>query len=591
MTLLSQQLQKLALPKEQVKGGAIQHSSLIFSTRIASDYDVQDIYDIGINGFEELVALNPCFTRFKDTLFHPTAGKFERLLKSAEFLQGVDSEIELFLAHVSNYGLLSPAHKALEWLVRAYKINIYNSDALLSAFLPLHDSKVFAKILEITTLSENWMWLETAKANNVNVGRTELVKLCTSSPHYLTYFMERAMKIINLTENMARVHHSFLVTLVFLVLEQFDEVPEDVLPKIYSCMITAISSPNKDLKSAGYIITGQVMRKITLRDHIVRELITTIAVHPNPSLVKELILCVSCILHFHPVSGLPVDLVELMFKDQFVLALGLIYQKSDISGFIRELLLTGIDLCFKSGIMSSEKFSRMFQIPDLPGNIAIVAVERYFELYFSASQERRNSDSVNQLGDLLSTTFSSQVQDTFQKFHSQGSDMEVLGQLKTLILGKYLGNESSQKLLEINHDLPSIRMLGLLKISEKLDSGRELSPDEEENISGTIISRITDEDNSVSIKSLEMIKQFLKNPAVVDSVKSAVLKKVQSMVGDKKLDQETAVSIIASLIGFPDSLLNTLLLAVVNFIPVCDQHHAKQIAVQLRLEPLFRSCN
>ena len=114
MTLLSQQLQKLSLPREQVKSGAIQHSSLLFSTRQASDYDAQDIYDIGINGFEELVALNPCFSQFRDTLFNPTAAKFERLLKSAEFLEGVDREIELFLAHLSNYGLLSPAHKALE---------------------------------------------------------------------------------------------------------------------------------------------------------------------------------------------------------------------------------------------------------------------------------------------------------------------------------------------------------------------------------------------------------------------------------------------------------------------------------------------
>ena len=358
----------------------------------------------------------------------------------------------------------------------------------------------------------------------------------------------------------------------------------DVIPKIYSCMITAISSSNKDLKSAGYIITGQVMRKITLKDQIVRELISTVAAHPNPSLVKELILCISCILHFHPVSDLPVGLVELLLQDQFVLALGLIYEKNDISGFIKELLLTGVDLCFKSGILFSEKFSRMFQLPDLPENIVTSVVDHYFELYFAAPQETRNSDSVNQLGDMLSTSFSSQVQDTFQKFHSQGSDMEVLGQLKTLILGKYLGNESSQKILEINHELPGIRMLGLLKISEKLDSGRELSIEEEQSITGTIISRITDEDDSVSIKSLEMIKKFVKTSEVVDSVTSAVLKKMQSMVIDKNLNKDTVVSLIASLIGFPESqqILHTLLLAVVNFIPVCDQHHSKQIAVQLR---------
>jgi hypothetical protein len=123
-----------------------------------------------------------------------------------------------------------------------------------------------------------------------------------------------------------------------------------------------------------------------------------------------------------------------------------------------------------------------------------------------------------------------------------------------------------------------------LKISEKLDSGKELTSEEEENISGTIISRITDQDDSVSIKSLEMVKKFLNNPVVVDNVNCAVLEKIKSMTADKKLNQETAVSLIATLIAFPDSqqILNTLLLAVVNLAPVCDQHHTRQIAVQLR---------
>ena len=225
MTLLSQQLQKLVLPRERVKRGAIQHSSLIFSATVASDYEIQEILDIGVNGLEELASLNPCFERFKETLFHPTSAKFERLTKSEEVLEGIDADIELFLSFVSHYGLLSPAHKALEWLVRAFKINIYNAEAFLAAFIPLHDSKLFAKILEIVTLPDNWAWLEDAKANSVNVGRAELVKLCTSNPHYLSYFMEKALHIIDLTGNQARIHHSFLVTLVFLVLETFQEVP------------------------------------------------------------------------------------------------------------------------------------------------------------------------------------------------------------------------------------------------------------------------------------------------------------------------------------------------------------------------------
>ena len=584
MTLLSQQLQKLSLPREQVKRGTIQHSSLIFTASVASDYDVQDILDIGINGFEELVSLNPCFERFKDTLFHPTSATFERLTRSEDVLENIDKDIELFLAYVSNYGLLSPAHKALEWLVRAYKIHIYNSEALLSAFIPLHDSKLFAKILEIVTLPDNWAWLEDAKSNNVNIGRAELVKLCTSNPHYLSYFMEKALHIIDITGNQARIHHSFLVTLVFLVLEGFQDIPSDVIPKIYSCLITAVSSANKDLKSAGYIITGQVLRKMTLKDNIVKELLCTLANHPDSGLVRELILCVSCVLHYHPISDLPVALVELVLRDKYLVAIELIHEKNDISGFIQELLLTVIKLSFSTNISYLNSAGKLFQLSELPETVSNSLVGCYFNLFFESSQDVRAFDSVNSLGDLLSNNFPSQVQDTFQKYHSAGCDMAVLDQLKSMILGKYVGNDSSQKMLEINHDLPGIRMLGLLKISEKLDSGKEISAEETQEICSSIVERITDEDHSVSIKSLELIKQFIGDETVLHSVLTTVMKKVQIAASDKTFSPEIRISLVATLVTFPQSafVVNTLLICLVNLLDLCDEHHRKQISVQLR---------
>lgn len=581
---MSQQLQKLSLPREQVKGGAIHHASLIFSTRVASDYDVQDIYDIGINGFQELTALNPVFERFKDTLFHPTSAKFERLLKGQEFLEEVDQEVELFLAYLSNYGALSPAHKALEWLVRAYKVHIYNADSLLSAFLPLHDSRIFSKLLEITTLPESWAWLETAKSNNVGVGRSELVRLCTSNPHYLAHFMERTLRVIRLTENTAKIHHSFLVSLVFLVLEGFQEVPAEVVPKLYSGVTTALLSPNKDLKSAGYILVGQVIRKITLRDQLVGDLIRLVSDHPHPALVKELLLCVACILYHHPVPSIPPSLLQLVLKDEFYLALTILNQRSDIGVLIKSLMIAAIEFCFTSGVSSLGKISKIFKISDVPEPILESVVESYFEHYFSGPQQVRSVESVVELGELLANSFSDQVQDTFQSYHSRGRDLGVLGQLKELVLGKYLGSEASQQILEIAHDLSGIRMLGLLKLCEKLNSGKELNSDEKSEMCRSITSRIPDPDDSVSLKSLEMIRQFVGDSAVLGQTMVGVLRKVEVMTSLPGVSQDSCVALISALgrFGGQQEVVNVLVVSLVNLLPLCDLARRKQIAAQLR---------
>ena len=49
---------------------------------------------------------------------------------------------------------------------------------------------------EITSLSDEWMWLETAKKNNVGIGREDLVKLCVSNPHLFCSFLESSLRYL-----------------------------------------------------------------------------------------------------------------------------------------------------------------------------------------------------------------------------------------------------------------------------------------------------------------------------------------------------------------------------------------------------------
>ena len=249
MTLLSQQLQKLSLPQDQIKSGSVHHSSLIFTSRVASDHDIEEIFDIGLNGLEELISLNPVFEQYKETLFHPSTIKFERMVNTAEFLRVVDRNIESFLARVADYSLLAASYKALEWLVRGFKIHLHNADTWLAAFIPVHDTNIFPKLLEIVHLPESWMWLQKAKSNTSLLSKEDLVQMCVSYPEYLTAFVDSSQKMLAITQNKSKCHLSFLVSLVFLALERFDTVPADVIPRLYLCIIATITSADKEIKS------------------------------------------------------------------------------------------------------------------------------------------------------------------------------------------------------------------------------------------------------------------------------------------------------------------------------------------------------
>lgn len=71
----------------------------------------------GTNGFEELCSVDSGFEEFERVLFSDTSLTFERSIQTKEVNDSLNLTIQRFLIRLSPYFLLSPAHKALEWLV------------------------------------------------------------------------------------------------------------------------------------------------------------------------------------------------------------------------------------------------------------------------------------------------------------------------------------------------------------------------------------------------------------------------------------------------------------------------------------------
>ena len=154
MSSLSQQLKSInektaSVAFDRRSRAKIHSKSIVFEPKVAAAQDYDYIYQIGIEGLEELIDIDRRFAKFRETLFAESTINFDRNVQSKETLSFLDKNIGAFLALVGPYYLLAPAYKAVEWLIRRFYINIHNSETLLLASLPYFKSSIFVRLLNV----------------------------------------------------------------------------------------------------------------------------------------------------------------------------------------------------------------------------------------------------------------------------------------------------------------------------------------------------------------------------------------------------------------------------------------------------------
>ncbi|KAJ2343536.1 snoRNA-binding rRNA-processing protein utp10, partial [Coemansia sp. RSA 2618] len=134
-------------------------ASFLFDGRQAADIDTQTVFDIGCDGLSELRKMNRRFDAYASTLFSPAVKDLDRVLQTREENARLDESIRSFLFLVAPYFLTKPAGKALEWLVRRFRVQEFNARDVLAAILPYHETKAFLTMLTIITFETRDMEL------------------------------------------------------------------------------------------------------------------------------------------------------------------------------------------------------------------------------------------------------------------------------------------------------------------------------------------------------------------------------------------------------------------------------------------------
>ncbi|KAK0646693.1 hypothetical protein B0T16DRAFT_330328 [Cercophora newfieldiana] len=170
--------------------------SLIFEPRAAAGQTFPEIYNICHEGFEELCRLDARFSHYGATLFSEQSQEADRTQMSADDNAALDKRIEAFLHLVGSRLRLMPAIKAVEWLIRRFRIHEFNTAALLTTFLPYHTIPAFVTLLSIlpSNIPLEYRFLDPYARSLTAPPRAAIVQQATNRPAFLSLISEYMLK-------------------------------------------------------------------------------------------------------------------------------------------------------------------------------------------------------------------------------------------------------------------------------------------------------------------------------------------------------------------------------------------------------------
>ncbi|KAH7162455.1 armadillo-type protein [Dactylonectria estremocensis] len=206
-TSLAAQLAQVAANSKStlnVKAQKAAHSkSLIWEPRVAATQSYQVLYTTCYQGFEELCQLDSRFTQFQSTIFSEESQNEDRAQLTAAENEQLDRRIQAFLRLAGSRLRLMPAIKAIEWLIRRFRIHEENTGALLLAFLPYHSIPAFATLLSIlpTKIPHEFRFLDPYVRSVTSPPRSVLVHQAIHHPAFLTLLSEYTLESCRMQYN------------------------------------------------------------------------------------------------------------------------------------------------------------------------------------------------------------------------------------------------------------------------------------------------------------------------------------------------------------------------------------------------------
>ncbi|OAX34660.1 hypothetical protein K503DRAFT_428951 [Rhizopogon vinicolor AM-OR11-026] len=282
-----------------------QTESYLFTGRDSDLHDIDAIHALASNAFAQLCSLSPAFSMrtiklgsdgsslsvdFDQTLFSEAARNMDRTLQSQEVNSNIDRTLNAFLSLLGPWLMEAPTSKVLEWLVRRFRINEFNVDAVLSLFFPYHESPHFVKMLSILHISPSsiFVFMLPFKSAATPLARSSIVKAMAANQAVARY-------IASLLPTAIRGSYSHRTLVAFNAATMHDYIAtrpaldEGTLAFLLSALLAPFQTSHADANATlgSYVLLSTLSHKVSLSSAAVAAIIGAMASSAAPKGKRE----------------------------------------------------------------------------------------------------------------------------------------------------------------------------------------------------------------------------------------------------------------------------------------------------------------
>ncbi|TPX61884.1 hypothetical protein PhCBS80983_g00809 [Powellomyces hirtus] len=530
---LAAQLQKLG--STHIPGTHKGKASLLFSAKQAADIDIDSLFAIGHNALDDLATHNPAFLEFEQTLFSEKIKTFDRTLQTKEDNAKLDETISQFLRLLSPHFLVQSSFKALEWLLRRFRINEFNVDHLMECVLPYHETKQFVQVVGVLAIQETsrWAFLKPLQKTKVPLDRTSLVQRLGNDKSLLEFVCgmttsSKAHGIINRT-----LWTFFACTIIQYVQDLHTVADEDIRILLAPLLsLVRIGNPQyADLLATSQMIFAQISNRSALNNEVVSAIVENAVAGVTPANLNTSIIFLLTIYRTQSIEVVPVKaFAKLLVTSGFEACVAQISITYEADNLLCAMLASAIsairaaDQRAKTAELAQhfveEVFSKAQPAVKVVTFLATGVLDAYLEI------EDSESGVMDRLGALLASVQRSHAGVVDKIIEAKLKSAEAAGNtaerqaLYEFVSGTYKGTEgavvkdaNTTLYLSLQHVDSRIRLMALKKLEGMLTSGETKGMDYLEDM---LLSRLQDDDN-------EILKKVLSLPKFSDLVQPAKL--------------------------------------------------------------------
>ncbi|KAJ3184550.1 HEAT repeat-containing protein 1 [Geranomyces variabilis] len=506
---LSSQLKQLGAAKVPVapKGKA----SLLFTAKQAADIDIDSLFAIGRTALAELATHNPAFADFDQTLFSESFKSFDRTLQTKEDNAKLDQSIARFLRLLSPHFLLQSCFKALEWLLRRFRINEYNIDLLMECVLPYHETKQFVQVVGVLALPDasHWQFLRGVQKTKVPLDRTSLVQRLGNDKFLLEFLCEmvassKAMGITN------RTLWTFFACTILQYVQDLHTVSDEDLRILLAPLLALLRLGRPqyaDLLASAQMIFAQIANRCPLQDEILSAIFSNATADITSANIPSIVIFLLTLHRSQTIEAIPSKpFALLLFNKSFEAAVIQTCLTYESETFVNSLFSSSI-----AAIREREKVADLAVhlvqelLKDVRPSFESIGLlaNGILDAYLDTHDEGTVSECKDSLMSILASIQRSSpgVADKVLEARLATEDDSTKKTLYEFINTTYQGTGGAMMedagttlYLSLEHVDASIRLMALKKLQELLASGQYKDVDFVED---TLLNRMQDDDDEI----------------------------------------------------------------------------------------------